>query len=108
MLEPRITDQDLDFIIQTVGPRLAAHKETVKGDRSIVEGILQQENERLFRRLSLMGEDEALVRVSPRLLFDILPRKAVNDLKHQGYTLERTATEKLLFSCRDEMWCSPV
>jgi hypothetical protein len=95
MLELKLSDQDLDFVIEVVDPELMTRKDTIKSDLSITEAILEQENERLFNKLMLMGREEILIRVSPRLLFDILLRKAVKDLQNQGYTLERTASQKV-------------
>jgi hypothetical protein len=95
MLKLGISDQDLDFVIETVNPELMTRKDTIKSDPSISEAMLEQENEKLFNRLMLIGGEEILLRISPRLLFDILLRRAVKDLGSQDYTLERTASQKV-------------
>lgn len=41
-----LSDNDILFLLETVEPRLIARIETIKGDPSIIEGILEQENER--------------------------------------------------------------
>ena len=89
------SDSDVSFLVETVDPRLDARLETIRGDASIVEGMLEHENERLFRRVMLMAEDEILTRVSPRLLFEIVLRRAVEELKTQAYTLERTVSQDI-------------
>lgn len=69
--------------------------DTIKGDPSIIEGMLEQENERLFKRIMLMGEEEILTKIPPRFLFEILLRRSVKELKSQSYTFERTASQNI-------------
>jgi hypothetical protein len=89
------SDSDVSFLVETVDPRLAARLETIRGDASILEGMLEHENERLFKRIMLMPEEELLTRISPRLLFEIVLRRAAEELKTQTYTLERTVSQDI-------------
>ena len=89
------SDNDILFLLETVEPRLIARIETIKGDPSIIEGMLEQENERLFGRIMLLDEAEILTKISPRLLFEVLLRRAVSELESQSYTVERTASQKI-------------
>lgn len=89
------SDSDVSFLIETIDPRLAASLKTIKGDASILEGMLEHENERLFRRVMLMPEDEILTRISPKLLFEIVLRRAGEELRTQTYTLERTVSQDI-------------
>jgi hypothetical protein len=45
---------------------------------------------KIFRRV--MGDDEILLKISPALFFEILLRKAADDLSRVGYTLEKDRT----------------
>jgi len=91
----RLSDSDILFLLETVEPRLIARIETIKGDPSMIEGILEQESESLFRRVMLLGEAEVLTKISPRLFFEVLLRRTLSELQSQSYTVERTASQKI-------------
>lgn len=82
----RLTGADLHFVAATLLAEMDASRlvERWRREPHLLEGLL--EDERLFRRIT--GEDEALVQVSPWLLFGILLRRARRDLHTQSYTLE--------------------
>lgn len=97
-----LSDNDILFLLETVDPRLLTKIETLKGDPAIIEGMLDQEAGRLFRRIMLMGEEGITTRISPRLLFEVLLRKALRDMQTQSYTVERTAYRKIpVFDTRE-------
>jgi len=96
------SESDVRFIVETVDPRLLARFDTIKGDAAIVEGILDQEAGTLFQRLMVMKEEDVMTGVSPRLLFEVLLRRALTELQTQSYTLERTASQTIpVFDTRD-------
>jgi hypothetical protein len=57
-------------------------------------------NQNVFRRL--MDDDEVLIKISPRLFFEILLRKTAKDLSRTSFTLEKTLTTSIpVFDTRD-------
>ncbi len=85
----RLTDTDLDFLIQVVSPEVS--------DKSGLKRIIREDNEfrnRFFKEEKvfrmLMGDEEILLKISPRLFFEILLRKALDDLEMIGFTLEKS------------------
>ena len=56
--------------------------------------------EKVFRRL--MEDEEILLKISPRLSFEILLRKAATDLKEVSYTVEKTGMVRVpVFDTKD-------
>ena len=88
-----LKESDLDFVIETVDYKLIPRKEAIKSDPAIIEAMLDKENEKLFIRL--MSEEEVLLKISPRLLFDILLRRTREELKKATYTTERIGSQEL-------------
>lgn len=86
---------EVSFLLDTVRPSLLSRIDTIKDDPSIVEGMLEQENERVVARLLSMEEEELLSRISPRFFFEALLWHAVKELRRQTYTFERTADHDL-------------
>lgn len=83
----RLSDSDLRFIVETVATRRRDHDhivELVRDKDDLLEPML--EDARLLERL--LNEQEALVRVSPRLLFSVLLRRVRRDLEERGFVLE--------------------
>ena len=89
------TDNDVRFLVATVDPRLVSKLDTIRGDPTLVEGMLDQEAEKLFQGIMQMGEEVALCRVSPGFLFRVLLRRAAVELERQSYTVERTAGQRI-------------
>jgi len=97
----RFSDNDVRFLIETVEPRLLPKVDILKGDESFINGILEHESGRLFKRIMLTNE-EIVATVTPRLLFEVLLRNAVSELKNQTYTIERTSLERIpVFDARE-------
>ena len=85
-----LTDKDLDFIIETVAPEVTDKlrlKQILIEDAQFRAEFLS--DERIFNRV--IGEKEVFLKISPALFFEILLRKALKDLKKQGYTWEKEA-----------------
>ena len=90
----RLTDRDLDFLIETVSAG-------VTDKLRLKQIILEDENfrnqfaneEKVFRRV--MDDGEILLKISPHLFFEILLRKAMEELEQKGYTLEKTSHMKV-------------
>ncbi|MFH0846693.1 MAG: hypothetical protein V1894_01360 [Chloroflexota bacterium] len=84
---------DIAFLLETVDPRLLARIDTISFDPVIIEKILSQETDKLFRRIMLA--DDILARISPLFFFEVSLRKALADLRTRSYTLERTGSQKI-------------
>ncbi|MDW8309898.1 MAG: hypothetical protein RMK20_11055 [Verrucomicrobiales bacterium] len=83
----RFSDSDLRFVVETVATRRRDYDhiiELVRDKDDLLEPML--EDPRLSERL--LNEQEALVRVSPRLMFAVLLRRVRRDLEQRGYVLE--------------------
>ena len=77
---PRLTDTDLEFVVETLAPEVteqAKLKALVQEDESFRRGMVG--DERLFKRV--MDDEEALVRISPALYFEVLFRQALEELQ---------------------------
>jgi hypothetical protein len=88
----RFTDEDLRFVAETTGAGRAAAEEAparLRERHDLLDVML--EDDRLVDRL--LGDEQALVRVSPRLVFTVLLRRVVRDLHQKPYTVERSADE---------------
>jgi hypothetical protein len=88
----RFTDEDLRFVAETAAAGRYDAAEApgqLRGRDDLLDVML--EDDRLVDRL--LGEDQALLRVSPRLVFSVLLRRVVRDLQQLPYTVERTADE---------------
>lgn len=88
---PQLTAADLRFVAETVGGRVDPEDapEALRGQPDLLEVML--EDDRLVERL--LGDADALLRISPRLVFTVLLRRVVRDLEKRPYTLERTPAE---------------
>jgi len=91
----QLSDSDLRFVVQTVATERQDHEhivELVRDKPDILNVML--DDEKLFRRL--IEDEEALVMISPWLLFSILLRRAVKQLGEERFTIERIgATDRI-------------
>lgn len=90
-----ISERDLRFIVETVATQRSDHDqiiELVRDKPDFIEAMLN--DEKLLQRVTSDGE--ILLRISPRLLFDILIRGALRALERQAYTLERVGMEEAI------------
>lgn len=91
---PRLTERDLDFLIETTSPGVIDKpklKQILREDEKFRNAYI--EDERVFRRL--MDEEGTFLRISPALFFEILLRKVAKDFKETSYTLEKTGSTKI-------------
>lgn len=97
----RFTDTDLDFLIDAVSPDVSdkpALKRIISEDEDFRNTFLSEE--KVLRRL--MDDDEILLKITPRLFFEILLRKTLDNLQRIGYTLEKTSTMRVpVFDTKD-------
>lgn len=97
----RLSERDLDFLVETVSPEVADKRKLkmiIKEDEDFRNTFTG--DERVFRRV--MDDDEIFLKISPTLFFEILLRKAANDLERVSYTLERTRTMRIpVFDTKD-------
>ncbi len=97
----RLPDTDLDFLIEAVSPEVSDKpglKRIIREDEDFRNTFLSEE--KLFRKLT--DDEEILLKITPRLYFEILLRKALDDLEIIGYTLEKDRTMKVpVFDTKD-------
>ncbi len=90
----RLSDRDLDFLIEAVSPEVrdkSGLKEIIREDEDFRNSYVGDEN--IFRKL--MDDQEIFLKISPALFFEVLLRKAANDLEETGYTLEKNSRMKI-------------
>ena len=97
----RLSGRDLDFLIDTVSPGV--------GDKPALKQIIRTDEDfritfigdaKVFKRV--MDDDEILLKISPPLFFEILLRKAADDLSRVGYTYEKSRTMSIaVFDAQD-------
>ena len=97
----RLSDGDMDFLVETVSPRIRDKlrlKQILRDDDDFAGAFIS--DERLFRRV--MDDDEVLLRISPTLFFEVLLRRVANDLETMRFTVEKTGTLKIpVFDAKD-------
>lgn len=100
---PKFTETDLDFVVDAAAPE-AQNKESLKQlileDADFRKALL--ENDRVFNRL--MVDEEAFLKISTPLYFEVLLRKSRNELGAATHTIERTGRESIpVFDTREVM-----
>jgi len=97
----RLSDRDLDFLIETVSSDVSDKlrlKQIIREDEDFRNQFVGEEQ--VFRKV--MDDDEILLKISPTLFFEILLRKAVNELEGRSYTYEKTSTMRIpVFDSKD-------
>ena len=88
-----LTESDLRFVVETVATRRRDYDhivDLVRDKEDLLESMLEDSKlaERLFR------EEEALVRISPHLLFSVLLRQLRKELLREAYILDLDARGK--------------
>lgn len=91
----KFLESDIVFLIETVNPDLIAKLDTIKNDPELIEGMLDNEADRLFKRIMQTEEEGVIARISPQLLFEVVLRTAYRDMITQSYTVERIFTQKI-------------
>jgi hypothetical protein len=97
----RLTDSDLDFLVETAHPRLTDKtklKQIIREDEAFRNSFI--EDEKILLRV--LDEEETFLRISPALFFEILLRRAVKALEKTSYTFEQTRSMKIpVFDTRE-------
>ena len=89
-----LSDRDLDFLIETTSTEVADKrrlKEIIREDEDFRNSFTG--DRRVFRRV--MDDDEIFLKISPALFFEILLRKAADELGNTGYTIEKEGNMKI-------------
>ncbi len=87
----RLSEGDLDFLVETVSPGATDKfglKRILREDEVLRNAFIQ--DEQVVKRV--IEDDQVFLRISPPLFFEILLRKAATDLKQTSYTIEKTST----------------
>ena len=87
-----LSDHDLRFVAETAWAEqggAALTPDYLRAREELLDVML--EDDRLVQRL--LGDEQVLLRVSPRLVFSVLIRRVSRDLNQRPYTLERTPAE---------------
>jgi hypothetical protein len=90
----RLPEGDLDFLVETVSPEVTDKlrlKMVIREDGDFRNRFVG--DDRVFRKV--MNDDEIFLKISPALFFEILLRKAVNDLQRVNYTMETDGIMKI-------------
>ena len=83
-----LSDRDLGFLVETTAPEVT--------DRRRLKQIIREDedfrntftgDQRVFRRV--MDDDEIFLKISPALFFEILLRRAADELGNTSYTIEK-------------------
>jgi hypothetical protein len=97
----RLSDRDLDFLLEAASPEVTDKprlKQIIREDEDFRDTFIG--DQKVFRRL--MDDEEIFLKISPTLFFEILLRRAANDLKQVSYTVEKTATMRIpVFDTKD-------
>lgn len=97
-----LSQRDLNFLVETASPEVS--------DKTSLKRIIQQDldfrkkyvsDEKVFR--SVINDDQALLKISAALYFEILLRKAAHDLSAASFTLEKTPTMTIPVFDTDEL-----
>lgn len=94
MLLNKLHEKDLDFIVNIVAPEFKNKnqlKKLIIEDIEFRKGLVG--SERMFEKI--ISDPEILVKVSPQLYFEVLLRKAIDDLEKLSYTYEKVSYYKI-------------
>jgi len=90
----RLSDKDLAFLAENASPEIKDKyrlKQVIQEDEDFRNSYVG--DEKVFRKL--MDNEEIFLRISPALFFEVLLRRAANELEEAGYTLEKTSHMKI-------------
>lgn len=97
----RLSDRDLDFLVETVSPEVKDRlrlRQIIREDKDFRGTYIG--HEKVFRRL--MDDEELFLKISLTLFFEILLRKTATDLEGVSYTVEKTSTMRIaVFDTRE-------
>ncbi len=90
----RLSDRDLDFLVEAASPEVK--------DRNRLKQIIREDDDfrnnfitdkRVFKRV--MDDEEAFLKISPTLFFEIFLRRAASELERMGYTVEKSSSMRV-------------
>jgi len=89
-----LRESDLDFVVSTAAPDFKDKrklKELIREDPAFRKGLVG--NERVFNKV--MTDEEIEVKISPQLFFEVLLRRAQQELERIGYTAEWAGSQRV-------------
>jgi hypothetical protein len=90
----RFTDADLDFLVSVVAPDVkdkAKLRQLIQQDEDFRDSFIG--DEKTFRQI--LADEELFLKISPRLYFEILLRKARKEMEAASHTIEIEGTKKI-------------
>ena len=90
----RYTDTDLDFLVSVVAPEVkdkAKLRQLIQQDEDFRDSFIG--DEKTF--CQVLADEELFLKISPRLYFEILLRKARKELETVSHTIETEGTKKI-------------
>jgi len=90
----RFTDADLEFLVETAAPEVsdkARLRKLIKVDEDLRNAFIEDEN--TLRKI--VADQEAFLRISPRLYFEILLSKTRRELEGASHTIEKSGSKKI-------------
>ncbi len=99
---PRLSASDVKFLIEMIDPRLMDKSDVIRDDPAFIDHLLDEAAERAFQKITILSDENALTRISPRFLFEILLRKAAREIGNRPFILERSASQRIpVFDTRE-------
>ena len=92
--EFRLSESELDFLVAAAAPEVRDKtrlQRLIGADDDFRQAFIGEE--KTFRKV--MADEEVFLKISPRLYFEILLRKARRELEGAGHTVEREGTGKI-------------
>ena len=89
-----LTEGDLDFLVAAVAPEVKDKtklKSLLVSDQDFRDGFIG--DDKVFYRI--MADEDVFLKISPRLYFEILIRRARNELETTTHTIEKAGTQKI-------------
>jgi hypothetical protein len=96
-----LTEADLDFLVAAAAPEVrdqAGLRRLIRTDEDFRNSFLEEKS--VLKKV--LSDEEACLKISPRLYFEILLRQTRRELETTQYTVERTGTQKVaVFDARE-------
>ena len=89
-----LTDSDIEFVVGVAAPEATDREQLrrlAKEDREFREALVGDDN--VFQRVA--DDEEAFLKVSPFLYFEVLLRRALKELETATHTVERTGNQSI-------------
>jgi hypothetical protein len=89
-----LTDGDLDFLVRAIAPEVKDKtkiKNLIISDQDFRDGFI--DDDKVFYRI--MEDEDVFLKLSPRLYFEVLIRRARGELETITHTIEKAGTQKI-------------